>query len=208
VELVVIDDHSDEKSKADVLNIIKHCKFPTELLDCEKSGNGETMRMVYQIVGERAKDLWFHIEDDYLHKPEAIPDILDTVAAFNKNPNQFIAVNPHDDIWRYTRNIYESYLLLGPRRHYRTVKHTTYTFLSNIALFNRYKMILDELVALTCAHEHSVENRSINKIWAQPDVLLISPVPGLSFHLMDQSGKDPYLDFEELWNSVPTLWKN
>ena len=37
--------------------------------------------------------------------------------------------------------------------------------------------------------------------------MLFSPIPGLGFHIMDASGKDPYIDIQELWESVPKLWE-
>jgi len=36
---------------------------------------------------------------------------------------------------------------------------------------------------------------------------LFSPIPGLAFHIMDPSGKDPYIDIDHLWDSVPKLWQ-
>jgi hypothetical protein len=36
--------------------------------------------------------------------------------------------------------------------------------------------------------------------------MLFSPIPSLALHLMEESGKDPYIDFDQLWNSVPQLW--
>jgi hypothetical protein len=45
-------------------------------------------------------------------------------------------------------------------------------------------------------------------VWNKPDVMLLSPIPGLALHLMEPSGKDPYIDFDALWNAVPELWKS
>ena len=52
------------------------------------------------------------------------------------------------------------------------------------------------------------ENETINMVWNQPDVMLFSPIPSLALHLMEESGKDPYIDFDALWDSVPKLWSN
>jgi len=207
IKLVVLDDHSTPEAVADVKQIISHCKFPTEFISIEDgTGNGWSMKKVYEQVEKSATDLWYHIEDDYLHVPEAIQDMIDSVDQFEGNTGQLVAINPHDDIWRYTKQIYESILLLGPYRHYRTVKHTTYTCLASRKLYNRYHQVFQDLVNLTINKEGWVEDRSINQIWNQPDVMLFSPIPGLAFHIMDESGKDPYIDIMELWDSVPKLW--
>lgn len=208
IRLVVLDDHSSPEAVDDIKTIIGHCKFPTEFIPVvDGTGNGHTMKRVYEQVEKNCTDLWYHIEDDYLHVPEAIQDMIDSIDQFESNTGKLVAINPHDDIWRYTKQIYHSIILLGPYRHYRTVQHTTYTCLASRNLYNQYRNIFQDLVKLTINNEGWVEDRSINQIWQQPNVMLFSPVPGLGFHIMDESGKDPYFDIDALWNSVPKLWR-
>jgi hypothetical protein len=166
------------------------------------------MSKVYEQVEKLAYDLWYHVEDDYLHYPEAIHDMIDTVDQFEPMVNQLVAVNPHDDVWRYTQEVYPSFLLLGPYRHYRTVKHTTYTCLASRKLYDKYRNHFQDIVTLTNQKADWVENKSINLVWNKPDVMLFSPIPGLAFHIMEESGKDPYIDIDDLWNSIPQLWKS
>lgn len=206
IELVIVDDHSSEEALSHIKNIASKCKYPATVLSVSGiTGNAQTMKLVYELVDAHAKDLWYHVEDDYLHYPEAIHDMLDTVSKFEDQLQKMIAVNPHDDIWRYY-DPYPSYLLLGPYRHYRTVKHTTYTCLASKAIFDKYRTHFNDLVTMTTNKEDWVENKSINQVWNKQDVALVSPVPGLAFHIMDESGKDPYIDIDDLWNSVPKLW--
>jgi hypothetical protein len=209
VELVVLDDHSAPEAVADIKRILSHSTVPTEFISVEDgSGNGHTMDRVYDLVEARAKDLWYHVEDDYLHYPEAVHDMIDSVDQFEQFVNKMVAINPHDDIWRYRQEIYQSYLLLGPYRHYRTVKHTTFTCLASRAIYDKYRDHFRDVATLTKNNEAWVENKSINLVWNKPDVALFSPIPGLAFHIMDESGKDPYIDIDELWTSVPQLWKD
>ena len=91
-------------------------------------------------------------------------------------------------------------------RSYRTVKHTTYTCLASKAIYDKYRDHFQNVVTMTINKEDYVENKSINLVWQQEDVILMSPIPGLAFHIMDESGKDPYVDIDELWNSIPKLW--
>ena len=209
IELLVLDDNSPEQCVSDIKKILSKCKFPTHFIPViGGTGNGYTMKLVYDLVEKNSTDLWYHVEDDYLHKPEAIQDMIDSLDQFEGNTGQMVAINPHDDIWRYRYEIYESILLLGPYRHYRTVKHTTYTCMASKLIYNKYRHHFHDVVALTMRKADWVENQSINLVWNKPDVMLFSPIPGLAFHIMDESGKDPYLDFNELWNSIPKLWRN
>ena len=208
IKFVILDDHSSPEAVEDIKQIISHCRFPTEFIAVEDgTGNGHTMRRVYEQVEKHCTDLWYHVEDDYLHVPEAINDMIESADQFESNVGKLIAINPHDDIWRYTKQIYESFILLGPYRHYRTVRHTTYTCLASRALFDRYRQVFQSLVDLTIADAGWVEDRSINQIWNQSDVMLFSPIPGLGFHIMDESGKDPYIDIMAIYNNTPKLWE-
>jgi hypothetical protein len=207
IKLFVLDDHSDEHCVADIKNIISRCKAQTTFIPLDVTGNGPTMGKVYELVEKESTDLWYHVEDDYLHKPEAIQDMIDSIEQFEVNTGWMVAVNPHDDIWRYIHQIYDSVILLGPYRHYRTVRHTTYTCMASTKLYNIYKDHFDDLVKLTTEKADWVEDKTINQVWNKVDVMLFSPIPGLAFHIMDPSGKDPYLDFDALWNSTPELWK-
>lgn len=208
IRLVVLDDHSTDEAVSDIEKIISHCKFPYEFIPVlDGTGNGHTMKRVYEQVEQQCTDLWYHVEDDYLHYPEAIQDMIETVDEFESRTGKFVAVNPHDDVWRYKYEIYPSFLLHGPYRHYRTVKHTTYTCLASRALYNKYRNHFQDVVTLTEQREDYVENKSINLVWQKEDVALFSPIPGVAFHIMDPSGKDPYINIDSLWDSIPKLWQ-
>jgi hypothetical protein len=208
IRLVVLDDHSSPEAVDDIKAIIGHCKFPTEFIPVlDGTGNGHTMKRVYEQVEQNCTDLWYHIEDDYLHVPEAINDMIESIDQFESNTGKLVAINPHDDIWRYSKQIHESIILLGPFRHYRTTLYTTYTCLASRGLYDTFRNVFQDLVNFTISREDWVEQKTINKIWLQPEVMLFSPIPGLAFHIMEESGKDPYFDITGLWNSVPQLWK-
>jgi len=205
IELFVLDDHSSDECVANIKNIISHCRFPTTFIPVEDgTGASHTTYRVYDLVEKHCDDLWMHIEDDYVHFPESIQDMIDTVVELEENTGNMIAINPHDDIWRYTRQIYESILLLGPYRHYRTVKHTTYTCLASRAIYDKYRNYFQDSAEWITKKD---ENETINQVWNQPDVMLFSPIPSLALHLMEESGKDPYIDFDALWNNIPQLWR-
>lgn len=207
IDLVVLDDHSSPEVVADIKRILSKCNATNSFISIEDgTGNAHSMRKVFEQV-EKSTDLWFHIEDDYLHFPNSIQDMIDTVDQLESNTGQLVAINPHDDIWRYTNQIYESIILLGPYRHYRTVKHTTYTCLASRAIYEKYRNHFQDIVTLTERRADWVEDKSINMVWNKPDIMLFSPIPSLALHLMDESGKDPYIDVDALWNSVPKLWE-
>lgn len=206
IKLIILDDHSSTEAVADIKTIISNCRFPNEFISVEDgTGASHTCYKVYEQVEKHATDLWYHIEDDYLHFPEAIQDMLDTISLFEENTGNMIAINPHDDIYRYTTNIYESLLLLGPYRHYRTVKHSTYTCLASRETYDKYRHWFQESAKWIL---RKGEDDTINQVWNQPDVMMFSPIPSLALHVSLENGKDPYIDFMALWNSIPNLQNN
>ena len=204
IKLIVLDHSSTESAVTDIQQILSHCKFTTEFrsipITTTLSG---TVHEVYKTVEEEASDLFYCIEDDYLHYPVAIRDMLDTYSKLEGDTGYMIAMNPHDDIWRYTREIYHSLVLLGPTRHYRTVKHTTYSFLSSVEIYNKYKSHFTDSANWILQRD---ENHTINQVWNKPDVLLFCPIKSHAMHIAGEDCKDPYVDVEELWNSVPRFW--
>ena len=204
VKLIVLDDHSSPEAVKDFKTILSQCKYPSEFISVEDgTGASHTCFKVYEQVEKHATDLWYHIEDDYPHFPTAIQDMIDTVDHFERITGKMIAINPHDDVYRYTREIYFSILLFGPYRHYRTVKHTTYTCLASRAIYNKYRSHFQDAAEWILRRD---ENETINQVWSKPDVMLFNPIPSLALHITIEELKDPYIDFEKLWNSIPRLW--
>jgi hypothetical protein len=206
IKLVVLDDHSSAEAVKDIKIILTKCAMPTEFISVEGgSGASYTCKKVYEIVDQQCTDLWYHAEDDYPHFQTAIQDMLDTVTQFERMTGKMIAVNPHDDVYRYTAQVYPSILLFGPYRHYRTVKHSTYTCLASRTIFDKYRSHFDDAAEWILRKD---ENETINQVWNKDDVMMFSPIPSLSLHITLESLKDPYIDFEELWYSIPQLWKD
>lgn len=205
INLIILDDHSSEAAVADIKTIIGKCKFSSEFISIEDgSGASHTCFKVYEQVEQKATDLWYHVEDDYLHFPTAVQDMIDTVDLFEVNTGNLIAVNPHDDVNRYTQQIYESIILFGPYRHYRTVKHSTYTCLASRKIYDKYRYWFQESAKWIL---RKGEDETINQVWNQQDVMLFSPIPSLALHITIEELKDPYIDFISLWNNVPKLQK-
>jgi len=202
IEFTILDDHSNEECVMMIKHILTHCKFPYKFIAVSDGTGINHMLMRSNKVAEQAKDLFYHVEDDYLHKVEAIQDMLDSVEPFESATGKMISINPHDDIWRYTRNVYSSFILLGTYRHYRTCKHTCYTFLSSASVLKKYKQHFDDAANLMGKIDWA-EDKTINQVWNKEDVLVFSPIPSLAFHIMDESGKDPYENIEKLWDSIP-----
>lgn len=207
IKLCVLDDHSDAASLADIKQIVAQCSSPSEVISLEGTGitgASETCKAVYRIVEQECNDLFYHVEDDYLHTPAAIQSMLDSYVKLEEDTGYMIAMNPHDDPWRYTRQIYESIILHGTDRHYRTVKHSTYTCLASRKIYDKYKNHFDDSAQWILKRD---ENETINKVWNKPDVMMFAPIPTVALHVSAPGTEDPFLSFNDIWRGVPRLWE-
>jgi len=204
IKLIIVDDNSTEEAKSDFKKILSNCIFPNEFIEI-KNGKGpsNSCKIVYELVEKNATDLWYHIEDDYLHFPSAIQEMIDSINYFENITKLNVGIFPYDCVCRYRHSPYPSYILHGSNRHYRTTKHSTYTCLTNRKVFDKYRFYFDLAAEYVCQKS---EEETINNVWRQEDVVLLSPIPSLAMHIVGEDGKDPYIDVNQLWDTTPKLW--
>ena len=205
VNLIVLDDNSKEEDKKNIVKILENCNKDSKLIEI-KNGKGpiNSCKIVYELVEKNATDLWYHVEDDYLHFETAIQEMVDSISYFEKLTNINVSIFPYDCICRYTSGIYPSYIFHGPKRHFRTIKHSTYTCMTNKKVYEKYKNYFELAANYVCTKS---EDETINRVWNKNDVILLNPIPSLAMHIVGKDGKDPYIDVEKLWNNTPKLWK-
>lgn len=127
-------------------------------------------------------ELHYIVEDDYLHAPNAIRIMQDTLARW---PNFAVSYDYPD---RYANPV-PSYIILGTDRHWRTVDSCTMTI---AALGKRWLDIMPELEKAAPTSNDKV----FEPIFKQ--IPCISPMPGLSSHMTDHH-LTPLVDWNKLW---------
>lgn len=200
IELTVLDDHSAKSDKEKFLKILKKCEKRTSFIELNDTGPSASCRLTYELIEKKATDLWYHVEDDYLHFENSIEEMINAINHFEKITKKNIAIFPYDCMCRYYYQIYPSYILHGPSSHYRTINHSTYTCMTSRAVYDKYKEYFELAAEYVCKKS---EDETINKVWQQPDVLLLNPIPSLAMHIVDKDGKDPYIDIEKLIKETP-----
>jgi hypothetical protein len=66
-------------------------------------------------------------------------------------------------------------------------------------LYNYFFELIDK------KETNKLENVSLNYMLAKRGVLGLIPINSLAFHLQSDLEKDPYIDWESLWNSINLL---
>jgi hypothetical protein len=129
-------------------------------------------------------ELHYIVEDDYLHTPNAIRVMQDTLALW---PNFAVSYDYPD---RYTTPV-PSYIILGKDRHWRTINSCTMTL---AAIGKRWLDVMPELEK----YAPTSNDKVFEEIFKQ--IPCLSPMPGLSSHMTDHH-LTPLVDWNNIWES-------
>ena len=103
---------------------------------------------------------------------------------------------PSDYPYLYMTNE-KTNILIGNKRHWRTVNKTLCTFITSKNLLDRYW----DNFTKTCQDRHDPFEKYLNEIYEKE--ICISPIKSLSLHLTNVNssyGLSPFIDFKKLWD--------
>lgn len=200
VRLTVVDDHSSLQTVEkinDKLATLPNTKF-LELP--EPRGNGNSMRFCYQYAITDCSDMIYFVEDDYLHYPGCLKEMIESYSLFKERlPENNIVLSPTDDPVDYRPDRIElTRIVLGSTKHWRLNDHTCWT-----SFMHKYTLIhYWDLFMKFCDYDNNriCEDNTINLIYRDGKTLLFSPIPSLAVHM--QFIEPPVVDWKEVWNNV------
>lgn len=172
VNFIIIDDHSSSGT-IEFLNSLN----PNQVISLERGGNGpsfvECLNKALELEGPS-----FFVEDDYLLQKECIYEMFLLYRDF-KNKGVTISLYPSDYPDRYNKPEL-SYIVLGKYRHWRTINHTTCTFMiDKSTLVSNYKHLYNFMYYRM---DPSIsEDNTINIM--HKTTPCFSPIPSLGEHL-------------------------
>ena len=149
----------------------------------------------FEIGKDAGENLIYFIEDDYLHFEPMLEEMLASYERIASQLNKDIFMCPADYPYLYMNNE-KTNILIGNRRHWRTVNKTLCTFLTSKNLLNRY---WDNFVK-TCEDRHDPFEKYLNEIYQKE--ICISPLKSLSLHMTNVNssyGLAPFIDYKKLW---------
>lgn len=199
IHIQLIDDSSSKEFiqlMEDKLKIITTSNFSYTIQSMTGLGNSGSLKECYKYADTLDNDtLIFFLEDDYLMYPKCIEEMLYLYHKTGNNSKYIL--HPVDYPDRY-KDIYACQIILGNTIHWRTVKHTTGTFMVPKTIFHEYR---DKYETFT---EYGVvpgvnEDNSINIVYKY--IPCLSPLPTLAHHFQYESTMSPLLDWKQLWEN-------
>ena len=209
INTVIVDDNSKEENLGLIKNIIKdqnieiisldHQKFKTIIKEQKTSqtfANLASLLESFRVAKDRAEDLILFVEDDYLHFEEMIGEVVASYEKIASQLNKDIFMCPADYPYLYMDND-PTNILIGNKRHWRTIDKTLCTFITSKELINKYWDNFNK----TCLDRHEPFEKYLNEIYKNE--ICISPIKSLSVHLTNVNssyGLSPFIDCKKLWD--------
>ena len=217
IKIIVTDDKSRKENLDRIDQVLKVSNLETELINLDgnefndqiktidTNGNNISKNMVsnmrnlfksIQIAETEETDLFYFLEDDYIHTKEAITEMLFTYEKISSQLNQELFLCPADYPYLYS-SIDDSKIFFGNMRHWRSVNETLITFLTSKKMIIKY---LTELKLMSTVRHHPMELK-LHEIYKKE--YCISPIPSLAMHATNINstyGLPPNFNWKEIWD--------
>ena len=208
VKTIIVDDNSITENLNIIKEIIdgnnieiinldysKYKKQISEQKNKETFANLASLLQSFEIGKKTGEDLIYFIEDDYLHFEPMLEEMVASYERIASQINKDIFMCPSDYPYLYMNNE-KTNVLIGNKRHWRTVDKTLCTFLTTKNLLDKY---WDNFYK-NCLDRHDPFEKYLNEIYSKE--ICISPLKSLSLHLTNINssyGLSPLIDYKKLW---------
>jgi hypothetical protein len=209
IKTIILDDYSKNENLNKIKEIIKDANVEIISLDIkrfetkikkqktqETFSNLASLLQCFEIGKEIGEDLIFFVEDDYLHFETMLEEMIATYERVSSQIGKDIFMCPADYPYLYMNNE-KTNILIGNRRHWRTIGKTLCTFLTSKKLLDLYWQNFSK----NCEDRHDPFEKYINEIYKKE--FCISPLKSLSVHLTNVNssyGLSPFINYKDLWD--------
>ena len=174
---------------------IKKINAKNENVTKNQMSNMSNIHKSLLIAKNQCNDLIYFVEDDYLHKSDAINEMIFTYERISSQINREIILCPADYPYLYTK-IDPTNIFLGANNHWRKIDETLCTFLTSKILVQKY---WNKFISM-CQFEHYPFEQPLHDIYKSE--FCLSPIPSLTLHFTNVNsifGLSPNVDWRQIW---------
>ena len=210
IKTIIIEDRSNKENLKKINELIHnqnieiisldHEKYKTDIKEqnsLETFSNLASLLQSFEVGKSQGDDLIFFMEDDYIHFETMLEEMIASYERIASQIQSDIIMCPSDYPYLYMNNE-KTNILIGSKRHWRTIKKTLCTFMTSKSLLDKY---WDNFYK-TCLDRHDPFEKYINEIYDKE--ICISPIKSLSLHLTNINssyGLAPFIDYKKLWDT-------
>ena len=210
-KIIIIDDKSSEENLNKIKKLIdrsgldmsitplNHNKYKDKIKQQKNDqtfSNLASLLQSFELGKEHGEDLVFFVEDDYLHFEPMMEEMIASYERIASQVNKDIFMCPADYPYLYMNNE-KTNILIGNKRHWRTITQTLCTFMTTKSLLDKY---WDNFYN-TCLDRNDPFENHLNQIYTKE--FCISPLKSLSLHLTNVNssyGLSPFINYKKLWD--------
>ena len=216
IKILITDDKSNEENLFKIKNLLKSTNIQSKIINIEENefqneisktdteGNEISKNMIsnmrnilksIEISENEESDLFYFLEDDYIHIEEAITEMLFTYEKISSQLNKELFLCPADYPYLYS-TIDDTKLFFGNMRHWRTINETLITFLTSKNMIKKY---INELKLMGTKRHHPMETK-LHEIYKKEYCL--SPIPSIAMHATNINttyGLPPNFNWKKIW---------
>jgi len=210
IDLIIVDDNSKDENLNKIKNLTKNTDLKIDIkklnhdkyknvIKSQKNeqtfSNLASLLCCFEIAKENTEDLVFFVEDDYLHFEPMMEEMIASYERISSQISKDIFMCPSDYPYLYMNN-QKANVLIGNKRHWRTINKTLCTFMTCKHFIEKY---WDNFYK-NCLDRHDPFEKYINEVYQNE--ICISPLKSLSVHFTNVNssyGLSPFIDYKKLW---------
>tara|TARA_A100001011_G_scaffold34675_1_gene33016 strand:- start:1002 stop:1985 length:984 start_codon:yes stop_codon:yes gene_type:complete len=201
IKFAIIDVNSKSDHINKILSKISDAGFEYIHLPVETNMNEDNMSSTMASIKKsfehtkNCKDLIYFVEDDYIHKNEALSEMLFAYEKFSSVLKSEIFILSTDYPYLY-KNLNKSSILIGENTHWRIVEESLLTFMTSKKMVEKY---FNKLIDMATIKSDPFE-KNLHKIYENEKCF--SPIPSLSIHCTNINsvyGLSPNIDYSKMW---------
>ena len=178
------------------LNLVNHKAIIKKQKSEQTFSNLSSLLKCYEVAKEQSEDLVFFVEDDYLHFEPMMEEMIASYERISSQLKKELFVCPTDYPYLYMNNE-KTNILIGNKRHWRTVDRTLCTFMTSKIMIDQYWSNFYNI----CLDRHDPFEKYLNEIYKKE--FCISPLKSLSVHMTNINssyGLSPFIDYKKIWD--------
>tara|TARA_B100001250_G_scaffold107037_1_gene90242 strand:+ start:184 stop:1116 length:933 start_codon:yes stop_codon:yes gene_type:complete len=201
IKLTVFDDRSDSASLKMINNLLNMVTCDWEIIQTKSTGQGNSLYEHFSFARNK-NSLFYFCEDDYLHIPDAINEMINFYMGIFKETSTHLLIHPQEHELVYSQINYPSYILEGKKRRWRTISHATHTFFTHSSIVDKYWEYFynTRYVGHKEKRHLGSEKQTTDKLFNH--VPGFSPIPAVAVHLQSQASLPPFFDWKSWWNNI------